>query len=135
MTKEQSRRLVHDFFAAVSAGELPDELLAPDMQAWTTTQGSMDKAAYQGVIRLLARMSARPLEFTLDSITVEEDRAVVEVRSEGTLLGGTEYRNTYAFVFRVRGGKIASVAEHFNALIVEEKMMPLVHKLRKDGNA
>jgi ketosteroid isomerase-like protein len=133
VTKEQSRRLVQDFFAAVTAGELPDELLTLDMKAWTTTQGSMDKAAYQRVIKLLAQMSARPLNFTIDSITAEEDRAVAEVHSEGTLINSAEYRNTYVFVFRARDGKIATVAEHFNALIVEEKMMPLVHML-KDGN-
>jgi ketosteroid isomerase-like protein len=135
MTRQQSRRLVQDFFDAVTAGELPDELLAPDMQAWTTTQGGMDKAAYQRVIKLLAKMCAHPLKFTIDSITTQDDRAVAEVHSAGTLIDGTEYQNTYVFVFQVRGGKIAAVAEHFNALIVEEKMMPLVRMLRKDGNA
>jgi uncharacterized protein len=124
-----SYQLVHDFFVAVTAGELPDSLLTPDMKGWTTTQGSMSKAAYQNVIRLLARISARPLTFTIDSITAEEDRAVAELRSEGTLINGQEYQNTYVFVFRIRDGRIASVAEHFNALIVQEKMVPLVKSL------
>lgn len=121
-----SRQLVHDFFAAVTAGELPDSLTTADMRGWTTTQGSMGKAEYQRLIRLLAQISARPLTFTIDSITAQEDRAVAEVRSEGTLINGEEYRNTYVFVFRIRDGRIASVAEHFNALIVQQKMMPLV---------
>jgi hypothetical protein len=43
-------------------------------------------------------------------ITTEEDRTVAEVHSEGTL--------------RIRGGRIAALAEHFNALIVQEKLMP-----------
>jgi ketosteroid isomerase-like protein len=124
-----NRQLVAEFFAAVTAGELPDSLLAPGMTAWMTMQGNMDKEAYQRAIRLLAEMSARPLTFTIDSITCEEDRAVAEARSEGTLISGEEYRNTYVFVFRMRDGRIASVAEHFNALIVQEKMMPLVRML------
>ncbi len=124
-----SHQLVYDFFAAVTAGELPDSLLTPDMKGWTTTQGSMDRTAYQHVITLLAKISARPLVFTVDSITAEEDRAVVEVHSEGTLVNGEEYQNTYVFVFRIRDGRIASVAEHFNALIVQEKMMPLVQAM------
>jgi ketosteroid isomerase-like protein len=127
------RQLVEDFFAAVTAGELPDSLLAPGMTAWMTTQGSMEKAAYQRVIGLLAKMTARPLTFTIDSITAEEDRVVAEVRSEGTLINGEEYRNTYVFVFRTRDGRIASVAEHFNALIVQEKMMPLVRTLASES--
>ncbi len=121
-----SRQLVRDFFDAVTAGELPDALLTADMKAWTTTQGSMDKAAYQQVIRVLAKISAKPLQFTIDSVTAEEDRVVAELHSQGTLINGEDYQNTYVFVFRVRDGLIASVAEHFNALIVQEKMMPLV---------
>jgi uncharacterized protein len=117
---------VHDFFAAVTAGELPDDLLTPDMQAWITTQGSLDKAAYQHAIRLLAKLCARPLTFSIDSITTEEDRTVAEVHSEGTLINGKEYKNTYVFVFRTRDGRIAAVAEHFNALLVQEKLMPLI---------
>lgn len=124
-----SHQLVHEFFAAVTAGELPDSLLTPDMTAWTTTQGRMAKAEYQRVIRLLARISARPLTFTIESITAEDDRAVAEVHSEGTLINGEDYQNTYAFVFRIRGNRIASVAEHFNASIVQAKMLPLVRAL------
>ena len=77
MNRADSHRLVHDFFAAVTAGELPDALLTPDMQGWTTTQGALSKAAYEQAIR-------------------------------------------------VRNGRIAAVAEHFNALVVQEKMFPLV---------
>jgi uncharacterized protein len=123
----ESHALVRAFFAAVAAGDLPDDLLTPDMTGWTTTQGEMSKAAYQGVIRLLSRITAEPLTFAIDAITAEEDRAVAEVRSSGTLIDGTDYANTYVFAFRLRGGRIARVAEHFNALIVQEKMMPAVH--------
>jgi ketosteroid isomerase-like protein len=88
------RKLVEEFFTAVTAGELPDSLLAPDMTAWTTTQGSMEKEAYRRVIRLLAKISARPLAFTIDCVTAEEDRAVAEVHSDGVLIHGEEYKNT-----------------------------------------
>lgn len=124
-----SHELVHRFFAAVTAGELPDTLLTPEMTGWTTTQGTMDKASYQRLIRILLAMCSHPLTFTIDSITAEEDRVVAEVHSEGTLVNGEDYRNTYVFVFRVRDGRIASVAEHFNALIVQEKLIPLVQMI------
>lgn len=118
--------LVRAFFAAVAAGDLPDDLLTPDMTGWTTTQGEMSKAAYQGVIRLLSRITAEPLTFVIDAITAEDDRAIAEVRSSGRLVDGTDYANTYVFAFRLREGRIARVAEHFNALIVQDKMMPAV---------
>lgn len=129
----EADRLVHAYFAAVTAGELPDHLLTADMTAWTTTQGAMTKQAYQEVIRLLARICEVPLQFTVDAITAEEDRAVAEARSEGVLINGEPYANTYVFAFRIRDGRIASIAEHFNALIVQDKMIPLVRPTHGDA--
>lgn len=126
----ESDRLVHAFFDAVSAGALPDELLTDDMTGWITTGGTMDKASYQGLIVLLKRMLKEPLAFTIDSITAEEDRAVAEVRSTGTLINGEAYAQTYIYVFRFRDGRIASVAEHYNALISEQKLLPLMKELQ-----
>ena len=132
---EGHRRAVRAFFAAVTAGELPDSMLTPDMRGWTTHSGSMDKAAYQNAIRLLDRISQVPLTYTIDAITAEEDRAIAEVRSSGVLVGGEDYSNTYVFAFRFREGLIASVAEHYNALIVEEKMMPLLRTVAVGSDA
>ena len=124
----EAYRLVHEFFTAVAAGELPDNLLTPDMTGWITTGGTIDKQTYQGLIKLLDRMSAEPLRYTIDAITAEGERALAEVRSEGTLVNGEPYGNTYVFAFRFRDGRIASVAEHYNALIVQEKLIPLMEE-------
>jgi uncharacterized protein len=118
------------YLAAVTAGDLPDSLLTDDMTAWLTTQGPISKAAYQGAIRLLARMAQTPIRFTVDAITAQDDRVVIEARSRATLINGEEYGNTYVFSLRVRDGRIAWIAEHFNALIAQEKLVPLAASLR-----
>lgn len=123
---KDSHRMVHAFFAAVAAGELPGDMLTEDMTAWTTTQGDMPKAAYQQAIRILRRITREPLTFTIDAITAEDDRVCAELRSEGVLVNGEPYANTYFFAFRLRDGRIARVCEHYNALIVAEKMLPLM---------
>ena len=99
------------------------------MTAWITTGGTLDKSAYQGLIRLLARMCASPIRFTVDAITAEQDRVLAEARSSATLINGELYENTYVFAFRVKGGKIAHIAEHFNALVSQEKLVPLMKEL------
>lgn len=129
MAANDADAIVEAFFAAVSAGDLPDSLLTPDMTGWITTQGTMDKAAYQGLIRLLARMTDGPLRFTIDAVTAQDDRIVAEARSAGRLINGEHYAQTYVYVFRVRDGRIASVAEHYNALVAQEKLMPLMKEL------
>jgi uncharacterized protein len=118
------------YLAAVTAGDLPDSLLTDDMTAWLTTQGPISKAAYQGAIRLFARMAQSPIRFTVDAMTAQDDRVVIEAHSQATLINGEEYGNTYVFSIRVRDGRIAWIAEHFNALIAQEKLIPLAASLR-----
>ena len=119
------------YLAAVTAGDLPDSLLTDDMTAWLTTQGSISKAAYQGAIGLLARMCQSPIRFTVDAITAQDDRVVIEAHSQATLIDGQEYANTYVFSLRVRDGRIAWIAEHFNPFIAKEKLFPLAASLRQ----
>lgn len=130
MASDDARELVETFFAAVAEGDLPDSLLTPDMTGWITTQGTMDKTSYQGLIRLLARMTDGPLHFTIDAVTAQDDRIVAEARSTGRLINGEAYAQTYVYVFRVRDGRIASVAEHYNALVAQEKLLPLMKELQ-----
>lgn len=122
--------LARAYFAAVTAGELSDSLLTEDMTAWTTTQGEVSKAAYQGMIRLLRRMCETPIQFTIDAITAEDDRVVAEARSTARLISGEDYTQTYVFSFRIEGGRIAWIAEHFNALVVQEKLYPVMALLK-----
>jgi uncharacterized protein len=119
------------YLAAVTAGDLPDSLLTDDMTAWLTTQGPISKAAYQGAIRLFARMAKSPIQFTVDAMTAQDDRVVIEAHSQATLINGEAYGNTYVFSIRVRDGRIAWIAEHFNALIAQEKLFPLAASLRQ----
>jgi hypothetical protein len=119
------------YLAAVTAGDLPDSLLTDDMSAWLTTQGPVSKAAYQGAIRLFARMAQSPIRFTVDAMTAQDDRVVIEAHSQATLINGEAYGNTYVFSIRVRDGRIAWIAEHFNALIAQEKLLPLAASLRQ----
>jgi len=53
------------------------------------------------------------------------------VRSEATLVNGEPYAMTYVYVFRIRDGRIASVAEHYNAQISQEKLIPLMKELQQ----
>jgi ketosteroid isomerase-like protein len=121
-----NHQLAQKFFAALSSGDVPDDLLTADMTAWTTTSGTTDKARYQGGIKLLASIFSGGLAYSVDSLTAEEDRVAAEVQSRGTLLNGDVFHNVYVFLIRIRNGRIASVAEHFNPAPVTEKILPLL---------
>ena len=118
------------YLSAVTAGDLPDSLLTDDMTAWLTTQGPISKSEYQSAIRLPARMCQSQIRFTVDAITAEDDRVVIEAHSQATLINGQQYANTYVFSLRVRNGRIAWIAEHYNPLIAQERLFPLAASLR-----
>lgn len=126
---EHHKKLTYAYFDAVKNSELPDSLLTDDMTAWTTTTGPVDKKTYQAMVKMLGKMCAAPLSITVHSLTAEEDRVVAEAESTGKLINGEDYCNTYIFVFRIRDNRIASVAEHYNALIARDKLLPLMKNL------
>jgi len=40
---------------------------------------------------------------------------------------------TYVFCFRIRDGRIAWIAEHYNAFVAQEKLFPLMGQLTRPG--
>lgn len=133
MSIAENHRLAHAFIDAVRAGHLPDELLTDDMTGWITTGGTVPRAAYQAMVGSLKHMLDGPIEMMVDSVTTEADRVVIEAHSSARLVTGDTYANTYIYVLRVRDGKLASVAEHYNALVAQEKLVPLLRKMREEG--
>lgn len=123
---ELNKQLARDYLDAVTNGELPDSLLTDDMTAWTTMGGDTDKAHYQHMVRVLGAVCAQPIKFTINALTAEDDRVAIEATSQATLISGEPYSNTYVFILRVRDGRIRAIAEHFNALIVTDKLLPVM---------
>ena len=118
--------LAEAFLAAIPTGVIADELVTEDFAAWTTSSGSMLIDKYRGGVRLLATLFADRMRIEIASTTAQDDRVAVEAESYGELIDGKTYRNRYLFLFRMRGGKVASVAEHNNPLIVAETIAPLM---------
>lgn len=120
------QQLVRDFFSAIAVGTLPDELVTSDMTFWTVNSGQSDKARFHGGVKILASIFNNTLVYDIESLTSEEDRVVAEVKSHGTLASGELFNNSHIFLFRLRAGRIASVAEYMNQLVVREKIAPLM---------
>jgi uncharacterized protein len=127
---QPNHQLVRDFFAALSSGSLSSQFFTDDMTAWTTTSGTSPKEKYLAGVRILQSLFPGGLTYTVDALTAEEDRVAAEVQSRGTLVNGASFHNTYVFMFRIRDGRIASLAEHFDPQIVREKVMPLLQPIK-----
>ena len=125
---EENKQLVGDFFAAIARGELPDAIVTGDMTAWTLTSGEFPKERFAMGVKLLSAIFDGTLHYHLDAITAEENRVVVEAHSTGTLVNGEDFHNLHVFAFTIRDGRIASVREYMNPIIVAEQLAPLLRE-------
>ena len=123
---ESEKQLVQAFLDAIGRGEPLDDMITPDMTAWTVTAGATDQARFLGAVKLLASIFGGGLRYTIDELTVQGDRTVAEVRSHGTLPDSGAFENVHVFIFRLRDGRIASVAEFMNQFVVKDRIVPLM---------
>lgn len=122
-----NHKIARDFFAAFFAGKLTPDFLTDDMKVWTTLGPLADRSIYAPTVnKIMASFAGGKFEYTIDSITAEDDRVVVEAHGVGKFADGETYENTYVFVLKIRDGRVASIAEHFNPLIAMEKLFPRV---------
>jgi ketosteroid isomerase-like protein len=118
-----ARRFMEAFFA----GKLTDEYLTDDMAVWTTLGPIADRSIYAPTVNMIMavfQQEGASFEYTIDAITAEDDRVVLEVHARGVFPDGVDYANTYVFVLRMRDGRVASICEHFNPLPAMEKLFP-----------
>lgn len=121
-----NHKIARDFFTAFFAGEMTEDFLTEDMSAWTTL-GPLDRMSYIASVKQVVSLFRGPnasFKYVIDAMTAEDDRVVTELHSSGNFEDGEPYEMDYVFVLRVRDGKVASVAEHFNPIPVLEKVFP-----------
>jgi ketosteroid isomerase-like protein len=128
-----NHQIVREFFTALSSGALPQHLFTDDMIVWTITSGNSTRVKYQHGVKVLQSLFPDGLHYTVDSLTAEADRVAAEVQARGKLVNGEHYHNTYVFLFRIRDARIARVAEYFNALVVRDKLAPLMKAAVNSG--
>ena len=120
-------QFARDYFAAFFAGKLTDDFLAPDMKVWTTLGALADRSTYVSTVNKIMSLfsgGSGSFNYTIDRLTAEDDRVVVEARGKGTFADGTSYENAYVFILTIRDGRVAAIAEHFNPIAAMEKLFP-----------
>lgn len=122
MSSVKNKALVLDAVRHLSDRNLPAlSALIHEDGSWSvpfrsdrfTFGGFRDKG---GIMELLTAFLGgfESFSFTVDNATAEEDRVVVEARSEGVGPGGARYRNNYLLIFFVRDGRLHTVREYFD---------------------
>ncbi len=121
------KAIVKEWFDKLAVGDADAAfaLFAPDctyiLQGTTPVSGT-----YRGLPAILNDFFAPwrtridgPLTLALHELIGEGERVVALARGSARTVTGARYDNDYAFVFRVRGGRIVEVNEFLDTALVE----------------
>ena len=70
------------------------------------------------------------IQFTVHSLTAEDDRVAAEVESYAPLVNGKVYNNHYHMLFVIRDGKIAIVKEYADTAHRARRVQRRLHERR-----
>lgn len=133
MGTQETRAVIEEFYRAL---QKPDrdrviELLAADCRWDPPATAPIEplvgaepiaKALTGGVIKETFDIS-KPFSLEVRSMTVEDDRAVVQQRLQATAKAtGQPYDNQYCWVYTVRDGKITAMEEYADTLLASRAM-------------
>jgi uncharacterized protein len=129
MSVEDNKRIVHEFcdhFRTSNADGLIDAM-TEDATWWVNgkphlfpSAGTKTKAEAANMFRNMFAAYTDDLRFDVINLIGEEDSVAAEAQSCATTQSGKTYANEYAFIFKIRDGKIASVREYTDLMHVQE---------------
>jgi len=126
MSTEDNRRLIEHIYEQLSAGDSRAlvDAMAEDVR-WVVMGTTSWSGTYDGKQAVLGRLLT-PLRalfadrYTASAgrIVAEGDLVVAEVRGRVTTTTGMPYNQSYCFIFRIAGGKIAEMTEYLDTELV-----------------
>jgi ketosteroid isomerase-like protein len=129
MSLEANKQLAREFIDALSRADTDWVLAhyADDMEMWTAGSLAFSGSHTKDEIRPLMDgiLGAFPngLEFTVKTLTAEEDRVAIEAESSGVHISGKPYDNQYHFLMRIRNGKIVQFKEYLDTQLASEVLL------------
>ena len=129
---QRNKDVAAAFFVALGRGDVAglQRVLHPELVAIATgTSLFSGTRRVQDVLDAAAMLkSAAPegIEFTVVSMTAEENRVSAEAEGRSVLANGSPYDNQYHFLFTVQDGQIVGIKEYFCTKLADAALGPLV---------
>lgn len=131
-----SHNLIRRFFAEMPKGKLDPDMFTEDLTVITSSGSEpVSGAFYLGGIAVLQSLFPEGLHYTVEAVIAEGDRVAAEVRSRGTMADGEVFGTRYAFLFTLRDGRIARIAEFYEPEPVNRLIMPKLMAAMGAANA
>lgn len=115
----------------IGRGGIDRRHYADDLTAWSPLMGMISLEEYLLKLKTVGEVWQRPLTVTIDTVTAQDDRVVLQARSNGRLYDQSEYANTYLFLVEFdQSDRIRHVREYFDPDPVREILQPAVMRWR-----
>ena len=127
MKTDKTRQVVEHWLSLASSGDVEGAMaLFTEDAVWTNIGSTMFSGDFVG-LKAITEDLLGPLFGALEagirsdveSVIADGEQAVVLSRGAARTKSGSEYNNTYAQVFTVRGGKIVSVREYMDTAHID----------------
>jgi uncharacterized protein len=129
MSVEDNKRIVREFCDRFRTSNVEGLLRAmtEDATWWVNgkphlfpSAGTKAKAAVGNMLRNMFAAYSDGLDMKIINMIAGGDGVAAETRSHATTHSGKVYANEYFILFKIRGGKIASVREYTDLMHVQE---------------
>jgi ketosteroid isomerase-like protein len=126
MGAAENKQMLQDIFAATARGDSRPlvDAMADDFR-WTISGDGRWSRSYEGKLAVLTelfpvlreRIEGR-IKMAPQRVLADGDHVVVEARGDNVTKAGRRYDNSYCFIFRIAGGKLAEVTEYMDTELV-----------------
>jgi ketosteroid isomerase-like protein len=136
---EQNVRVALEFIDAMGRNdpERARACMAEDGRAvamgTTRFAGTRPRETMLAGIESFKQIMPEGLRFTIETVTAEGDRVVVEAVGNAVTSDGKPYRNAYCKVFTFADGKIVELREYFCTKLADEVLWPLAEAMQGLG--
>ena len=131
---EKQTRIAVDYVTNIANGGIDEKDLADDMCAWSLSMRLVPRSRYWPRLKHVKAIWSVPLEMTIDSITAQPGRIVIQSHSRGTLYTGDVYTNDYLFLIEFNEqDQIRHAREYFDVQRLREILMPALLKYEEDN--
>jgi ketosteroid isomerase-like protein len=119
---DESRQVVLEFLAAVSAGDMEriERVLSPDARCWLPGPPHwgrvLTREEYLESFGVFAEQMAGEFDAKLGPVVAEGEHVCVQMESAFRLRNGKLYNNQYHLYYRVQDGRIVVVKGYFDTL-------------------
>jgi ketosteroid isomerase-like protein len=136
-----TREVVENYFAAIQEGRFEDlsRYQSIDYKRWISGEGSWPFGGWQdeqSMAKIFLNITERfpaGLKIIINSIIVEDDRAVVNLSNYAVRTDGRVYNNQIVFMLWVKDGQITEQHEYLDTIMVNELFCgPLDQKQSKE---